>query len=46
MSTSYKTLSNIFLARLIPHADKITEDTTVDFEVTSRVIRFPLSGRY
>jgi hypothetical protein len=47
LSTSYKTLSNILLAKLTPYADEIIGITNVDFGVTDqRLIKFSMSGRY
>jgi hypothetical protein len=45
LSTSYKFLSKILLARLNPYADEIMGITSVDFGVTDqRLIRFSISG--
>jgi hypothetical protein len=47
MSTSYKILSNILLARLTPYADEIMGDHQCDFGVTDqRQIKFSICGRY
>jgi hypothetical protein len=34
LSTTYKILSNILLARLTPYADEIMRNTSVDFGIT------------
>jgi hypothetical protein len=45
LSTSYKILSNILLARLTPCADEIIGDHQCGFWY-NRPIRFSISGRY
>jgi hypothetical protein len=47
LSTSYKILLNILVARLIPYADKIIGYTNMDFGVMDqRLCKFSISVRY
>jgi hypothetical protein len=47
LSTSYKILSNILLARQTPYADEIMGITSVDFgEIDQRLIKFSIPVRY
>jgi hypothetical protein len=38
LPTTYKSLSNILLSRLIPFAEEITEDCQCDFDATGQLL--------